>query len=200
MFDRYKLLRADAVNDLVADFYSYAGVHPSSGFVARALDNNDVGLLQLLDNVEVLPLQLVSGTVATDHRGTILHHLAGSSTIPFGNSLLEKTAISHSQLKQVWDINGVSAFTIAEQVANEAAQQVLNPGQTLLVLEKLFRSTRGPTNWGHADNWGTVAPLSEWKGIKIDKAKRVVDLMLGEMGLEGMSERLYFCWRAPMRG
>ena len=176
---RYKLLRADSIDDLVADFYGYAGVHRACGIAVRACQCNDDTLLTLLAELPTVPLELVSGTTATDRRGTLLHYVAKSpNAIP--RSLLEKTVL-HSELKQVWNVDGTSAFTLA---GTKDVQQLLDPGPGLVAVEALFRATQGPIKWRHADNWGTTQPLSQWKGIELE-VDHIAKLKLEDIGLAG---------------
>ena len=145
----------------------------------RACQCNDVTLIKILAELPTLPLEFVSGTTATERKGTLLHYVAQTpNALP--RALLEKAAVNRG-LKQVWDIDGKSAFTLA---GTKDIQQLLDPGGDLVVLEAFFCATQGPNKWRFADNWGTIQPLAQWKGVTL-KDDHVVALELRDMGLEG---------------
>ena len=52
------------------------------------------------------------------------------------------------------------------------------------VLEVLFNATGG-SNWDHATNWLTEAPLRDWDGIETDADGRVTIVSLADNGLTG---------------
>ena len=174
---RYKLLRADAIDDLVADFYSYAGVHRDSGIAVRACQTNDEALFNALAEAPSLPLELLSGNTATDRGGTVLHWATlPANTMP--PALLEKVLLHTTSLNKLWDADGRSPFSFA---TTEDRQQILHPGDELLVLETLYRVTQGPTKWNRS--WGT--PDYPWQGITLPYGKQITKLDVSDLGLEG---------------
>ena len=145
----------------------------------RACQCHDVTLTKILAELPTLPLEFVSGTTATERRGSLLHYFAQSpNALP--RVILEKATVN-GRIKQVWDIDGKSAFTLA---GTKDVQQLLDPGEELVALETLFCATQGPSKWRHADNWGTIQPLAQWKGVTL-KGDHIAELQLGNRGLAG---------------
>ncbi len=118
----------------------------------------------------------------TDPDGDGLAYAASSS-----DSSRVTVSVAGSTVTAAGVVRGAATVTVTASDGDGATTQqafVVTVRDDRDVLAVLYRATDGP-NWQHYYNWLSDAPLSEWYGIKVNVAGRVVALSLDRNGLYG---------------
>ena len=185
------------------------GYNLLAGRIPAELSNlTNLKLLELADNDLTGPIPSKLGTLSNLERLTLANNdLAGAIPPELGNlaalemlwlngnssllGLLPRSLINLEHLRELrFHDSGLCApadqvfqawLDGLRQKSGEICDSTLDHRQAVMAVYE----SAGGANWTASANWGSDRPLSEWHGVTVDTANRVVELDLSANGLEG---------------
>ena len=211
----YKLVRTPYPTDLVADFYTYAGVRRGTSFLLEALRDDDESSINYFAHLKAPfpPEQVLACRDASTGR-TPLHYVAMQPDGRY-NSLLEPIlSVSVLEVNRL-DRQGHSAHAVAMSAGNHEAAAAIERHPAFNsdwdAVSALFQATscemsdrgrthsasdslwsRNPrcatsTGWRNATGWCSDAPLSQWFGLTVQaSAQRIQRIIHMDLDRNGL--------------